>query len=91
MKKSLLILIALALASASAIESAITSGIDVSISASPGVDINIWLNGELWNGDSSSSWTDEDGTIFNSIFLDGKLHEKSIIWINGTQAITMAD
>jgi hypothetical protein len=66
-------------------------GIDVSISASPGVDINIWLNGELWNGNSSSSWADEDGTIFKSIFLDGKLHEKSIIWINGTKAITMAD
>jgi hypothetical protein len=94
MKPIALVLLALAIAIASA------QGIDISISASPGIDINVnengldenanvWINGKMWN--RNSEWMDEDGSLFKEIFHNGKLHEKSIIWINGTQVITMMD
>jgi hypothetical protein len=90
----ILIIIALALASASA------EGIDVDFSSSNGINVdisgaildyndNLWINGEIWNGEKT--WTDKEGTIFNETWYNGKLHQKKIVWINGTQVITLGD
>jgi hypothetical protein len=96
MSKIVLIIMALALASASA------KGIDVDFSSSNDVSINIdtsgaildyndnlWINGEIWNGEKT--WMDQEGTIFNETWSMGKLHEKKIVWINGTQVIILGD
>jgi hypothetical protein len=94
MLKILLVLIALASANAQGINIDFSSSSDVSIN----IDIsgaildyndNLWINGEIWNGERS--WMDQEGTIFNETWYNGQLHEKKIVWINGTQVITLGD
>jgi len=92
--KILLLIIAFALASANA------QSIDVSFSSSNRVNIDtselqldyddtLYINGEIWNG--KKTWIDQEGTFFNETWLNEKLHQKKIVWINGTQVITIGD
>jgi len=94
MKFLITLIMALALASASA------EGIDVDFSSSNGITVDtselfldyddtLYINGEIWNGEKT--WMDQEGTIFNETWSMGKLHEKKIVWINGTQVITLGD
>jgi hypothetical protein len=86
------ILIALALTSASAIDVDFSSSNGVNIDTSElqlDYDDTLYINGEIWNGEKT--WVDKEGTIFNETWSNGKLHEKKIVWINGTQVITIGD
>jgi hypothetical protein len=88
----ILILIALALANASAIDVDFSSSNGITIDTSElflDYDDTLYINGEIWNGEKT--WTDKEGTIFNETWLNGQLHEKKIVWINGTQVITLGD
>jgi hypothetical protein len=94
MKFLITLLIALTLASASAIDVDFSSSNDVSINIDTSGAIldyndNLWINGKIWNGEKT--WMDQEGTIFNETWSMGKLHEKKIVWINGTQVITIGD
>jgi hypothetical protein len=95
MSKILLVLIALALASASARSIDVdfsSSDVSINIDTSGAIldyNDNLWINGEIWNGEKS--WMNQEGTIFNETWSMGKLHEKKIVWINGTQVITLGD
>ncbi len=86
------LLIALALASASAIDVDFSSSNGINVDTSElqlDYDDTLYINGEIWNGEKS--WMNQEGTIFNETWYNGKLHEKKIVWINGTQVITLGD